>query len=131
MNFLDHKLGELAGLVAPLDVITQREFKAVIPKLEERFRCRPCTSRIDASEMDDADVEQWLLGLGIIDDRVYVIWRSMEEGIVFSSGDFIAQFDEIFLPAVDDLWVYPAGLEWFLHLDHEVEFKYFSVVTAP
>lgn len=131
MDFLDHKLSELAGLVAPLDVITRREFKELLPRLEARFKGKPCKSRIDASEMDNADVQQWLLGLGITSDRVCVIWRSLEEGIAISSSDFFANFHEFFLPAVDDLWVFPAGLEWFLQLDHEEEFKYFSVVAAP
>ncbi len=83
---------------------------------------------IEDEEMDTLDllpeeVRLWLGNLQPHDQVVEACWVSLKEGLRISYGTFVSHYDDLWLPAADDVLVSDRTLSWVLELDHEEIFR--------
>lgn len=75
---------------------------------------------LDTSEMGRDGVSKWLLSLSI-DPRttVVLLWPSDRVGAHIRYDEFAKNYDELWFPSTDDVWLLDPASDWILELDHE------------
>lgn len=92
------------------------KFMDLVQRTDNRFAKK---AELDASDVDRADVIDWLNGLGLPMIPVRALWLSANEGIELSVADYIRHYDDLWLPGADDVLVSDLVSQFVLEFDHE------------
>jgi hypothetical protein len=82
---------------------------------------------ISISENNPDDVREYLLGLPIGKDiKINLFWVSINAGISLSFYNFVINYDELWYPSSDDVWLTDKDHSFLLCIDHEENISYYS-----
>ncbi len=91
------------------------------------------STRLDICDAHPDEVRRILLSFGIpLDERVLVVWCSIETGISIVFREFVQYYDDLWYPSSDDVWVTQGSLPWLIEFHHEeiITFVASSTETA-
>lgn len=84
--------------------------------------------KLDASDLERDVVTAWLQSLPIsATEQVTLLWPAYSAGIRLPFSDFVKNYDELWYPAAEDLWVRDEKSSRLLEMDHEEEFTFFHL----
>lgn len=84
-------------------------------------------SENDFSDSTREEIIEWFYKLSIADNLVKIYWHSISEGISTEFETFVGNFDEIWYPSSDDVWITGNTKSWLIQIDHEEKFSFFDL----
>jgi hypothetical protein len=84
-------------------------------------------SEINIIGKDKLEVTAWLQSLELQEREVKIYWVANQEAIQMSFEDLVSNYDELWYPAADDVWVIDREKPWILELHHEEIFSFYEL----
>ena len=85
------------------------------------------TKTMNGADLSPQEIRNFLGGLPIDQNLVAkLIWPSYQSGISLPFYLFVENYDELWYPASDDLWITDQNMNWVLEVDHEENFTFFQ-----
>jgi hypothetical protein len=93
-------------------------------------RCSDEARHLDASDLDPAEIGNWLSAQGLSNEPVRVYWLNDHQVAVMSMNDLIENLSDLWRPSSDDLVVLPYSSRYMLCIDHEEQVSLRKVCTV-
>lgn len=83
-------------------------------------------SAFSASDAEPNQIREWLSARAQPELQVWILWAHDRAGAVLRYGLFVENFDSLWYPSADDLWIVDGPSPSFLlELNHEEQFSYY------
>lgn len=125
------KLDELRELGVFVEEIAASQANDYFAALRTQLLTFKTVRKLDASDIEREQVIEWLHLLPVDPAAtVIVIWPDRGYGVRLMYGDFADNFDILWYPSSDDVWVFDRLSDrWLLELDHEELLTWWSLRT--
>ena len=124
MSILASRISDLDDFVYSYDdiAIEYDDIKEAIKKIQNYKLSKVGFEKeksIDVSDMNSDEVRVWLKELPVLNIKIDAYWVSFEEGINLYYYDFIKDYNELWYPGTDDIWITEGSFAWLIELNHE------------
>lgn len=85
--------------------------------------CKRKAATLDAADEDPSKIREWLKKVPL-SGKVFVLWIGFGEGIECDYDDFVSNYDDLWYPASDDMWITNTDATILLEMNHEEQFNW-------
>ncbi len=112
------------------EIVPDEIVRSLSDKLKDDLYLAPrkaLTKTINGADLSPQEIRDFLGDLPIDPNLVtMLIWPSYQSGIFLPFHLFADNYDELWYPASDDVWITDQNMNWVLEVDHEENFTFFQ-----
>jgi hypothetical protein len=125
------RLEELQRLHVRFAVQTRDEALELIATMRVMSRDRQPVRQFDTTDAEREAVVAWLSSMRVdAEDEVLLVWPACSSGVRLRYADLANNYDALWYPSSDDVWVTDTQRRWLLELDHEEVFSWCELAIS-
>ena len=126
------RIKSIAPLSGNLEFLPEDQVHPTFEILRNKFLLNPGSgsslSVLDGTELSSEQLKKYLRNLPVDkNSNVLVIWASYRSAVLIPYSLLVENYDELWFPSADDVFVTDKEMNWLLVIDHEEIFSFYSL----